>query len=59
MGDFQTAHLATADSIGIELFLFPQGVKQASAFQPFNTGLFHLGVQDPDIEGLGRPAARA
>lgn len=51
-GQFQIAHLATSDSIGIELFSFSQGVKEAPPFQPFNTGLFHFCVQDPDIEGL-------
>ena len=57
-GHFQIAHLATVDRIGIELFSFPQGVKEAPAFQPFNTGLFHFCVQDPDIEGLvGRSVA--
>jgi len=51
-GHFQIAHLATADKIGIELFAFPKGVKEAPPFQPFNTGLFHFCVQDPDVEGL-------
>ncbi|MBT9392959.1 lactoylglutathione lyase family protein [Hymenobacter sp. NST-14] len=51
-GQFRIAHLATSDGIGIELFSFDQGVKEAPAFQPFNTGLFHFCVQDPDIEGL-------
>ncbi|SDY18141.1 lactoylglutathione lyase family protein [Hymenobacter psychrophilus] len=51
-GQFQIAHLATADRIGIELFSFAQGRKEAPEFQPFNTGLFHFCIQDPDIEGL-------
>ncbi|MDV7140770.1 VOC family protein [Maribacter sp. TH_r10] len=50
--EFEIAHLATSDGIGIELFSFPQGVKEAPEFNPFNTGLFHFSVQDPDIEGL-------
>ena len=49
---FEIAHLSTSDGIGIELFSFPHGVKEAPAFNPFNTGLFHFCVQDPDIETL-------
>ncbi|MDE3743837.1 lactoylglutathione lyase family protein [Maribacter polysaccharolyticus] len=49
---FEIAHLATSDGIGIELFSFPHGIKEAPEFNPFNTGLFHFSVQDPDIEGL-------
>ncbi|MEQ3664642.1 MULTISPECIES: VOC family protein [unclassified Olleya] len=49
---FEIAHLATSDGIGIELFSFPNGVKEATEFSPFNTGLFHFCVQDPNIEAL-------
>jgi lactoylglutathione lyase family protein len=49
---FEIAHLSTSDGIGIELFSFPHGVKEAPEFNPFNTGLFHFCVQDPDIENL-------
>ena len=49
---FEIAHLSTSDGIGIELFCFPQGVKEAQEFNPFNTGLFHFCVQDPHIEEL-------
>jgi lactoylglutathione lyase family protein len=49
---FEIAHLSTADGIGIELFSFPHGIKAAPEFNPFNTGLFHFCVQDPDIEAL-------
>lgn len=51
-GTFEIAHMATSDGIGIELFSFPKGKKEAPEFNPFNTGLFHFCVQDPDIEGL-------
>lgn len=51
-GEFKIAHLATSDGIGIELFSFPNGVKKAPEFNPFNTGLFHFCVQDPEIEKL-------
>ncbi|APG59881.1 lactoylglutathione lyase family protein [Christiangramia salexigens] len=50
--EFEIAHMSTSDSIGIELFSFPHGIKEAPDFNPFNTGLFHFCVQDPDIEGL-------
>jgi len=49
---FEIVHLSTSDSIGIELFSFPHGVKEAPEFSPFNTGLFHFCIQDPDIETL-------
>ena len=49
---FEIAHLSTADGIGVELFSFPHSKKEAPEFNPFNTGLFHFCVQDPDIEGL-------
>ncbi|MGA9269593.1 MAG: lactoylglutathione lyase family protein [Lutimonas sp.] len=49
---FEIAHLSTSDGIGIELFCFPQGIKEAPEFNPFNTGLFHFCVQDPEIEKL-------
>ena len=50
--EFEIAHMSTSDGIGIELFSFPHGIKEAPAFNPFNTGLFHFCVQDPDIEAL-------
>jgi len=50
--EFEIAHLATSDGIGIELFCFPHGSKKEPEFNPFNTGLFHFCVQDPNIEEL-------
>lgn len=50
--EFEIAHMSTSDGIGIELFSFPHGKKEAPEFTPFNTGLFHFCVQDPDIEAL-------
>ena len=49
---FEIAHLSTSDGIGIELFCFPHGIKEAPEFNPFNTGHSHLCVQDPEIEQL-------
>lgn len=50
--EFDIAHMSTSDGIGIELFSFSHGKKEAPDFNPFNTGLFHFCVQDPDIENL-------
>ena len=50
--EFEIAHMSTSDGIGIELFSFPHGVKEAPEFNPFNTGLFHFCIQDPNIEEL-------
>ena len=44
--------MSTSDGIGIELFSFPNGVKEAPEFNPFNTGLFHFFMQDQNIEDL-------
>ncbi|PRY87950.1 lactoylglutathione lyase family protein [Mongoliibacter ruber] len=49
---FDIAHLSTSDGIGIELFSFPTIPTQKPDFNPFQTGLFHFCVQDPNIEGL-------
>ena len=50
--EFEIAHMSTSDGIGIELFSFPHGMKEAPEFNPFNTGLFHFCIQDPNIEEL-------
>lgn len=50
--ELEIAHMVTSDGIGIELFSFPHGKKEAPEFNPFNTGLFHFCIQDPDIENL-------
>ncbi len=46
---FEIAHMSTSDGIGIELFSFPNGIKEAPEFNPFNTGLFHFCIQDPSL----------
>lgn len=51
-GTFKIAHLSTIDKIGIELFSFPAMEYKKPEFNPFQTGLFHFCIQDPDIEGL-------
>lgn len=51
-GKFHIAHLSTSDGIGIELFSFPTFDNKAPEFNPFNTGLFHFCIQDPEIEDL-------
>ena len=50
--EFEIAHMSTSDGVGIELFSFANGVKEAPEFKPFNTGLFHFCIQDPNIEEL-------
>ena len=49
---FDIAHMATSDGIGIELFSFPGLQGQRPQFDPFKPGLFHFCVQDPEIEAL-------
>jgi len=49
---FEIAHMSTSDGIGIELFSFPNMDIKKPKFSPFNTGLFHFCIQDPDIETL-------
>ncbi len=49
---FEIAHMSTSDGIGIELFSFPNMDIKKPEFSPFNTGLFHFCIQDPDIETL-------
>ncbi len=56
---FRIAHLSTSDKIGIELFEFPTKPSKPPAFEPFNTGIFHFCVQDPDIEGLAKKIVEA
>ncbi|MEO8668016.1 MAG: VOC family protein [Bauldia sp.] len=48
------AHLLGANGVGIELFQFldPPVEKPADNFAYAETGIFHLCVTDPDIEGL-------
>lgn len=51
--EFEIAHMSTADGIGIEMFSFPHcRIKEASEFNPFNTGLYHFCFQNPNIEAL-------
>ncbi|AZZ95109.1 lactoylglutathione lyase family protein [Hahella sp. KA22] len=53
-GSFKIAHLSTSDSIGVELFEFPQNKTTRHEFNPYQTGVFHFCVQDPDVEGLAQ-----
>jgi lactoylglutathione lyase family protein len=51
--DFRIAHMATSDKIGVELFEFAQTkLLPKPEFKPFQTGLFHFCVQDPNVEEL-------
>lgn len=52
-GSFKIAHMSTSDKIGIELFEFPNTKNlPAPKFNPFQTGVFHFSVQDPNVEEL-------
>lgn len=51
-GSFKIAHLSTSDSIGIELFEFSKNFKPQHEFNPYQTGIFHFCIKDPDIEGM-------
>lgn len=51
-GSFKIAHLSTSDSIGIELFEFSKNFKSQHEFNPYQTGIFHFCIKDPDIEGM-------
>ena len=51
---FRIAHLSTVDGIGIELFEFPNNTKPQAEFNPYQTGIFHFCVKDPDVEGLAK-----
>lgn len=49
---FKIAHISTGDKIGIELFEFPQNKEGNTEFRPYQTGVFHFCVQDPNIQEL-------
>lgn len=50
--EFKIAHMSTSDSIGVELFEFPNNIPVEDEFKYWRTGVFHFSVKDPDIEGL-------
>ena len=50
--EFRIAHMSTSDSIGFEIFEFPNSPKTKGVFDPYKTGLFHFCIQDPKIEEL-------
>lgn len=56
---FKIAHMSTADGIGIELFEFPNNTKPQGEFRPFETGVFHFSVKDPDVEELAAKIVEA
>jgi len=51
-GGCRIAHMATSDGIGVELFEFNGEYSPENNFTFKQVGLFHFGVQDPDLEGL-------
>lgn len=51
-GTFKIAHLSTVDGIGIEMFEFPETKEEKAEFNPYRLGVFHICIQDPNIEDL-------
>jgi lactoylglutathione lyase family protein len=49
-GSFRIAHLSTGDGIGIELFEFPNTKPERKPFEYWRLGIFHICVQDQDLE---------
>lgn len=51
---FKMAHLRSANGVGLQMFEFvdPPAAPAAEAGAYWRTGIFHLCVTDPDIEGL-------
>jgi lactoylglutathione lyase family protein len=56
---FKIAHLSTSDAIGVELFEFKNNTKPQAEFLPYQTGVFHFCVKDPDVEGLAARIVQA
>ncbi len=52
--DFKIAHMSTIDGIGIEVFEFPETPDEDFKFNPYQKGIFHLAIQDPNIEELAK-----
>lgn len=50
--NFKIAHLSTGDGIGIEMFEFPENKEEKVVFNPYQNGIFHFSIQDPNIEEL-------
>jgi lactoylglutathione lyase family protein len=50
-GSFRIAHLSTVDGIGLEMFEFPRTEPERRPFEYWRPGLFHICLQDPDLEG--------
>lgn len=58
-GSFKIAHLSISDSIGIELFEFSKNLKPKHEFNPYQTGIFHFCIKDPDIERMVEKIVKA
>ena len=51
-GSFKIAHLSTGDRIGVELFQFKNQESPDDKFEYWITGVFHVGGQYPEVEGV-------
>ncbi|MGG4442162.1 hypothetical protein [Brevibacillus fortis] len=56
-GSFKITHLSTVYKVGIEILEFPNHQKPENNFAYWKTGIFHLAVQDPNIEELSQKVA--
>ncbi len=52
--DFKIAHMSTVDGIGIEVFEFPETPEDDFKFNPYQKGVFHIAIQDPNIDELAK-----
>ncbi len=52
--NFKISHMSTIDGIGIEVFEFPETDDEEFIFNPYKKGLFHISIQDPNIEDLAK-----
>lgn len=51
-GGFKLAHMSTADHVGIELLEFQNGYDPDDDFDYERHGVFHFGIQTPDVDQL-------
>lgn len=51
-GSFKLAHMTTQDSVGVELLEFEHGYDPGDDFDYDRHGIFHFGVQTPDVDEL-------
>lgn len=58
-GKLRIAHMSTADRIGFELFEFMNNQAPTNNLDYRKTGMFHFGIQAPDVDGLAKKIVAA